>query len=335
MSTLWCRGRLRSTGGPGTARSQIVNNAVMDRFAAMQIFVKVADTGSFTAAAAALDLPKGSVSQQVSRLEAHLGVRLLQRSTRRVRLTDDGAAYYARVRALLDDLGELEGGLVDAGRRPRGRLRIDVPAAFAVLWLVPALPDFHARYPDIRIEVGSSDRPVDLIAEGVDCVIRGGDVYDESLVGRPLDRLELFTLASVDYLRARGTPTHPAELREHALVGYFSTVDGGLSSYRFERGDERVALDGPFAASFNDANAYLAAGKAGLGVFQVPAGPWIHDLLATGHVERILADWSAGWLVHTVLYPSRRQLPARVQVFVDWAIERFGRPSDVDRTTAG
>ena len=300
----------------------------MDRFAAMQIFVKVADTGSFTAAAAALDLPKGTVSQQVSRLEAQLGVRLLQRSTRRVRLTDDGAAYYARIRALLDDLDELEAGVADAGRSPRGRLRIDAPSAFAVHALVPALPEFRARHPDIRLEIGSSDRPVDLVAEGVDCVIRGGAVFDESLVGRQLERLERCTLASPAYLAAHGMPTHPDDLRAHALVGYFSTVDGAFSPFEFERagerGIERVVVDGPFQVAFNDANAFLAAGVAGLGVFQAPAGPWVDASLADGRLVRILADWGGGSLTHTILYPSRHQLPARVQVFVEWVLERFG-----------
>ncbi len=296
----------------------------MDRFDAMRIFVRVADTGSFTAAAAALDLPKASVSQHVARLEARLGVRLLQRSTRRVRLTDDGAAYYARVRALLDDLDELEAGLASASGNPRGRLRIDAPSAFAVHSLVPGLPDFHARFPDIRLEVGSSDRPVDLVAEGVDCVIRGGDVFDASLVGRRLERLERWTLASPRYLAARGTPDHPRALADHALVGYFSTVDGAFSPYEFVRGDERIVVDGPFDVAFNDANAFLAAGAAGLGIFQAPAGPWVHDLLETGRIVRILDDWGGSGLVHTILYPSRRQVPARVRVFVDWLLERFG-----------
>jgi LysR family transcriptional regulator for bpeEF and oprC len=309
-----------------------MNNARMDRFDAMQIFLKVADTGSFTAAATALDLPKASVSQQVARLEARLGVRLLQRSTRRVRLTDDGAAYYARISALLEDLGTLESGLSAASRSPAGRLRVDAPSVFVTHALVPALADFRARYPDIRLEIGSGDRVTDLVAEGVDCVIRGGTVFDDSLVGRPLKRLEPVTLASPAYLLEHGTPKHPDELRDHVLVGYFSTVDGALTPFEFERvagrkrgaRRERIVIDGPFPIAFNDTNAFLAAGAAGLGIFQVPAGPWAHALIDEGRAVRILADWSGEGLVHTILYPSRRQLPARVQVFVDWVLERFG-----------
>lgn len=295
----------------------------MDRFTSMQVFVKVVDAGGFTAAALALDLPKASVSQHVSRLEQHLGVRLLQRSTRRVRLTDDGATYYARIRHVLDDVAELEAGLVDARRSPRGRLRIDVPAAFGVHVLAPALPDFRARYPDIRVEIGSSDRPVDLVAEGVDCVIRGGEVFDESLVGRRLESLPIVTLASADYLRRHGTPTHPRQLADHALIGYFSTMTGALSPCEFARGAERVVVDGPFPVAFNDANAFLAAGAAGLGVFQAPAGAWVRSALHEMRLVRLLKGWKSGPLVHTILYPSRRHLPVRVQVFVDWAIERL------------
>lgn len=304
-------------------RSELVNNATMDRFTSMQVFVRVVDTGGFTAAALALDLPKASVSQHVSRLERHLGVRLLQRSTRRVRLTDDGATYYARIRHLLDDVGEIEAGLTDARGSPRGRLRIDVPAAFGVHVLAPALPDFHARYPDIHVEVGSSDRPVDLVAEGVDCVVRGGDVFDESLIGRRLESLPIVTLASTAYLRRHGTPTHPRQLAEHALIGYFSTVTGRFSSYEFERGAERIVVDGPFPVAFNDANAFLAGGTAGLGIFQAPRGAWVRDALRDERLTRILKSWRSGALVHTILYPSRRHLPMRVQVFVDWAIERL------------
>ena len=150
-------------------------------------------------------------------------------------------------------------------------------------------------------------------------------MYDESLVGRRLERIEQHTLASAaGYLKRRGTPTHPRELIDHALIGYFSTVTGSIYPYTFERNGEQVAFAGPFAASFNDANAFLAAGDAGLGIFQAPAGPWVHASVASGRVVRILADWDAGFHVHTILYPSRRQLPARVAVFVAWALERFG-----------
>lgn len=307
----------------------------MDRLTAMAIFVKVAETGSFTAAAAALDLPKATVSEQVSRLEAHLGVRLLQRSTRRVRLTDDGAVYRERIRALLDDVDAIEAGLAGASRRPSGRVRIDVPAAFAVHALAPALPDFRTRFPDIALEVGVTDRPVDLVAEGVDCAIRGGDVFDASLVGRRLECVERWTMAGRDYVAHRGMPSHPDALADHDLVGWFSTVDGTLAPYEFTRDlggrTERIVVDGPFKVAFNDANGFLAAGAAGLGIFQAPLGPWIHAGLADGRLVRLLPEWQAGTHVHTLLYPSRRQVPARVQAFIDWALTTLGQPASNER----
>jgi LysR family transcriptional regulator for bpeEF and oprC len=294
----------------------------MDRLHAMRIFVRVVETGSFTRAAEALDLPKASVSQQVSRLESHLGVRLLQRTTRRVQVTEDGAAYYERALALLDDLEDLESSLATAGRSPRGRLRIDVPSAFGTRVLAPALPEFFARYPGIRLEVGSSDRPVDLLGEGVDCVIRGGEVHDESLIGRRLESLPVHTFATPGYLKRHGVPKHPDDLRRHALIGYFSTKTGRLFPYDFSRDGERIEIDGPFHVAFNDANTFFAAALAGLGIFQMPDGVYAREALETKRIRRILADWTADPLVHTILYPNRR-LSARVQVFVDWALERL------------
>lgn len=296
----------------------------MDRFAAMQIFVRVADTGSFTRAAEALQLPKASVSQHVAGLEAHLGVRLLHRTTRQVRLTDHGRAYYERILKLLGDVGELESGLAAAGRSPSGRLRIDVPAAFGVHMLVPALPDFRARYPDIQLEIGSSDRPVDLLGEGVDCVIRGGEVHDDSLIGRSLGTLRTATFASPEYLRRHGTPKHPHDLRAHALIGYFSTRTSRMFPFDFTRKGERIEIDGPFPVAFNDANTYLAAGAAGLGVLQSPLGAPTATFIANGQLKRVLTGWTAEPLAHTILYPSRRHVPERVRVFVDWALERLG-----------
>jgi LysR family transcriptional regulator for bpeEF and oprC len=278
-------------------------------------------------AAEALQLPKASVSQQVARLEAHLGVRLLHRTTRRVRLTEDGRAYHERILKLLDDVSDLESGLAAAGRTPTGRLRIDVPAAFGVHMLVPALPEFCARYPGIQLEIGSSDRPVDLVAESVDCVIRGGDVHDESLVRRRLRTLQTATFASPDYLRGHGTPRHPDDLRAHALIGYFSSSTGRTFPYDFSRHGERIEIDGPFHVAFNDANTFLAAGAAGLGVLQAPLGEPTRGFVRSGQLKRVLAGWTAEPLVHTILYPSRRHLSERVRVFIDWAMERLGQPA--------
>lgn len=296
----------------------------MDRLLSMQVFARVVESGSFTRAAGLLDLPKASVSQHLARLEAHLGVRLLHRTTRRLRLTEDGAAYYERARHLLDDLDELESGLGKAHRAPRGRLRIDAPASFCRHVLVPALPDFFARYPDILLEVGSSDRPVDLLQEGVDCVIRGGEVHDDSLIGRRLNHFEVITCAAPDYLARFGQPRHPEELRQHALVGFFSAKTGRTFPYDFERDGQRIEIDGPWRLTLNDADSFVAAGLAGLGVMQAVRSQLLDKFLAAGRLQRLLADWQVEPLEQHILYPSRRHLSARVRVFVDWAVARLG-----------
>lgn len=296
----------------------------MDRLAAMRVFISVVDAGSFTRAGQALGLAKASVSHQVAQLEAHLRVRLLHRTTRQLRLTEDGAIYYERAKQLLEDCDELDAALPGAARKASGRLRIDVAAAFGVHLLVPALPDFFKRYPDIHLQIGSTDRPVDLLAEGVDCAIRGGTVFDESLIGRPLRPLAGLTVASAVYLRRHGVPKHPRDLDKHALIGFFSPRDGRSFSYDFARESERIEIDGPFVATFNDANNFLAAGVAGLGIFQAPLTPYLEGHLASGALKRILKDWHVDPLPQTILYPGRRYQPARLRVFVDWALERFG-----------
>lgn len=296
----------------------------MDRFQSMQIFVRVVESGSFTRAAEALDLPKASVSAHIARLEAHLDVRLLQRTTRKLSLTEDGRAYFERAQQLLDDLAELESGLSRAARAPRGRLRVDVAAAYGRHVLVPALPDFFKRYPDISLEVGSSDRPVDLIAEGVDCVIRGGDIHDESLLGRRINVFQVVTCAAPGYLRRHGTPRHPHDLHEHRLIGYFSAKTGRVYPMDFAREDERIEIEGPFRIALNDADSYLAAGIAGIGVLQVVRSAWVDRQIREGALKTILGDWSSEPLPQHILYPSRRNLSARVRVFVDWVVETLG-----------
>jgi LysR family transcriptional regulator for bpeEF and oprC len=298
----------------------------MDRIRSYECFVRVVDSGSFTRAAGLLDLPKASVSQHVARLEQHLGVRLLQRSTRRLHLTPDGSACYERARALLDDLADLESGLRAEGRAPRGRLRVDVPAAFGRHALVPALPAFFARHPEIRLELGSSDRPVDLLQEGVDCVIRGGDVHDDSLVGRRLRTLAVATAAAPTYLRGRRRPRHPRDLAEHALIGYFSAKTGRTYAFDFERDGERIEVDGPFRLAVNDADSYLEATLAGLGVAQIVVSAEVARQFDARRLVRLLPEWTAEPLEQHILYPSRRHLAPRLRAFVDWVVERFGEP---------
>lgn len=298
----------------------------MDRFDAMQAFVRVVETGSFTKAAEALQRSKTSVTQQVQQLEARLRVKLLHRTTRQLRLTPEGAAYHERVLRLLADMDDAEASLGGAAASPRGRLRVDVPSPVARLILVPALPDFHARHPEIQLHLGVSDRRVDLIGEGVDCVLRGGELPDSSLVARRIGELAMLACASPGYLQQAGVPEHPDELADprHRIVGFLSARTGRLLPAVLQRGAERRELQARHALAVDDGNAYLAAGLAGLGVLCLPhylAAPH----LARGELVPVFAGWRIAPLPLVLAYPSGRHLSARLQVFIDWVAELMAR----------
>jgi len=239
----------------------------MDRFDAMLAFARVVEAGSFTRAAQTLHMSKTTVTQLVQQLEARLRVRLLNRTTRRVNLTADGAIYYERVLRLLADLDDAESGLSSAARAPSGRLRVDVPSPLARLILIPALPAFHARYPDIQIEMGVSDRMVDLIGEQVDCVIRGGVMRDVSLHARRIGDLQIGMYAAPGYLARAGVPAHPKEIaaEPHRVVGFLGASTGRILTFPMRKGKEEVDIQGRAILAVDDGNAYLEAGLAGLG----------------------------------------------------------------------
>ena len=237
----------------------------MDRFLAMRAFLRVVDSGSFTAAAEALGMPKATLTRGVQELEAHLRTQLLNRTTRRVGVTPDGALYYDRASRLLAELEEVESGLQQQGRAPHGKLRVDMPGSIARQFVIPALADFYARYPDIELELGAGDRPVDLVAERVDCVLRGGEIHDPTLVARRVGEFELLLCASPGYLARYGRPSHPAELNEPRFptLRYFSSRTGQVIPDFFKRGAERVEVIGHPRLAVNDGDAYIAAAMAG------------------------------------------------------------------------
>lgn len=293
----------------------------MDRFEAMRAFARVVETGSFTKAAHTLQLGRTRVTELVQQLEAHLRVRLLNRTTRRVNLTAEGEAYYPRVMRLLADLEETEGSLSTATSVPRGRLRIDVPSPFARLLLVPALPEFHARYPDIELQIGVSDREVDLIGDNVDCVIRGGTPDVLSLVARPIGELHFGVHAAPAYLQRHGTPTHPQELEgtHHLTVGFLRPRTGRTRRFALQRGEEKLEVQGRHAIAIDDGDAYLAAGLAGLGIICVPdymAAPHA----ARGELVRLFADWQLQAMPMHVMFPPSRHVSQRLRVFMDWVV---------------
>jgi LysR family transcriptional regulator, regulator for bpeEF and oprC len=294
----------------------------MDRLQAMEVFVRVVDTGNFTRASEALRMPKATVTTLVQNLESHLGAKLLNRTTRRVNVTPDGAAYYERCIRILAEVEDAESALGRTKSSPRGRLRVDVPVTFGRRVLVPALPEFLARYPEIRLEVGCSDRPVDLLEEGVDCVVRGGVQPDSTLVARRVGLVEFITCATPTYLQRHGIPLHPHDLAQHRCVNYFSSKTGRTFGWDFSKDGERIdlQLDGPVA--LNDGEAYLEAGLAGLGIVQAAAF-MVNDALASGRLTRVLAGWETEPLTVWIMYPQNRHLSAKVRVFVEWIADLF------------
>lgn len=294
----------------------------MDRFDAMQAFVRVVEARSFSKAAQTLGVGNATVTQLVQQLEARLQVKLLHRTTRRVNVTADGAVYYERAARLLADLDDAETSLSAAARLPRGRLRVDVPSPFARSVLIPALPAFHARYPGIQIDMGVSDRMVDLIGENVDCVVRGGPIANESLVARRIGELPLGVFASPGYLERAGLPAHPAELEadHHSVVGFTSSRTGKLYPLVMGRDGQDVEVHARYILAVDDGNAYLAAGLAGLGVLWLPeymASPH----LARGELQRLFGDWHIQPMPMYVAYPPNRHVSAKLRVFIGWMVE--------------
>lgn len=302
----------------------------MDRFDAMQAFARVVEVGSFTKAAETLHMSKTSVTQLVQQLEARLRVKLLNRTTRKVNVTADGAVYYERVVRLLADLDDAETSLSSASALPRGRLRVDVPSPLASLILVPALPAFHARYPDIQIDLGVSDRIVDLIGENVDCVVRGGELTDQSLMARRVGDLQLGVYAAPSYLERVGTPAHPRELEDsqHRIVGFLWARTGKALPYAMRREGESVQIQGRYVLSVDDGNAYIAAGLAGLGVL------WLPDYMSKAHLARgelvpLFEDWRLDPMPIYVAFPPNRHISIKVRVFIDWVAELMAQHAPV------
>ena len=231
----------------------------MDKFSAMQAFIRVVEAGTFTKAADSMALPKPRVTRLIQMLETDLQTKLLNRTTRRVTVTADGAAYYERAVRVMGEMDELESSMSHARANPRGRLKVDSSAAVAIPILIPALPDFHAKYPDIRLELGVSDRPVDLLSENVDCVLRGGELTDQSLVARRIGEASLITCATPAYLQRQGVPRHPLDLDDaeagHRLIKYFSPRTGRPYPFVYSRQGEKVEVDGfhQIASSASDA----------------------------------------------------------------------------------
>ncbi|QJE00509.1 LysR family transcriptional regulator [Massilia forsythiae] len=294
----------------------------MNKLQAMEVFVQVVDAGSFTRAAETLQLPKATVSTLIQSLESALSAKLLHRTTRQVTVTTDGAAYYERCLRILSDVRDAEESLSRTRLSPSGRLRVDVPTGLATEVLVPALPAFFERYPDIMLELGSGDRPVDLVEEGVDCAVRGGELFDTSLIARRVGVINFVTAASPGYLARHGVPHHPRDLERHRCVNYFSAKSGRTLDWDFVRGDDKITVPLHGVIALNDSVAYVQAGVAGLGVVQMTDYLMMEHVRA-GRMVQVLPDWTSEPLPVHVVYPQNRHLSAKVRVFVEWVSDLF------------
>lgn len=293
----------------------------MSPFDRMQIFIRVAELTSFTQAAEALGIPKASASNAVQQLEAQLGTRLLHRTTRRVQLTLDGQAYYERCKDLLSDMDELQSMFYQPdGAGLRGRVRIDMSTGMARNVVMPRLPQLLARHPGLAVELSSTERRVDVVREGFDCVLRTGAVVDQSLVARPLGQVPLVNCASPAYLQRYGTPLGLGDLAGHRLVHFVSTLGAASTGFEAQVNGTlvRQPMEGP--VTVNNGEAYLAACLAGLGLIQVPR-LGVVDLLARGELVQVLPHLAAPPMALTLMYANRRNLPRRVRVVMDWLAE--------------
>ncbi|HWX03039.1 LysR family transcriptional regulator [Collimonas sp.] len=289
----------------------------MDRVETMQVFVRVAETGSFTKAADSLGLPRATVSSAVQQLEASLGARLLQRTTRRVHLTQDGSALLERCYQLLSDFEEISGLFKQAPAQASGKLKVDVPSRLARRMIAPALPAFFKLYPEIELELRCTDRAINLIQEGVDCVLRVGQPENSSMVARPLGQFELMNCASPAYLAKHGVPDNPADLARHWAINYISPTTGRSTLWEYSEDGVIVNLEMPSRVAVNNAETYIACCLAGMGLIQVPAYD-VRDHIASGELLEVMPQARAGAMPIYALYPHRRHLSGRVQVFIDW-----------------
>ncbi|HHV4216047.1 TPA: LysR substrate-binding domain-containing protein [Klebsiella pneumoniae] len=294
----------------------------MDRSDAMRAFARVVEAGSFTKAAQTLHMSKTTVTQLIQQLESRLRVRLLHRTTRKLGVTPDGAVYYERVIRLLADMEDAENSLSSAAMTPRGRLRVDVPSPLARLILVPALPAFHARYPDIQIDMGVSDRVVDLIGDNVDCVLRGGQITDQSLIARHVGDLQIGVYVAPSYVERLGAPAHPRELQntDHCIVGFLSSRTSKIDPLVLCSENERIEITGNYVLAVDDGNAYLEAGLVGLGVIALP-NYMAAAHQAVGALIPLFTQWGISPMPLYLAFPPNRHVNAKLRVFIDWIVE--------------
>ncbi len=289
----------------------------MDRLNAMEVFIRVAELASFTKAADSLGVPKGSISTSIQSLESHMGTRLLHRTTRNVSLTQDGQIFYERCKDLLVDVDELETMFQSGKTNISGRIRVDIPIGVAKNVVIPNLAKFLNEYPNIEIELSTTDRRVDIIAEGFDCVVRIGTLSDSGLIAKSLGQLKMINCVSPAYIKAHGEPAKIEELAEHFII-YYATILGARSaSWEYFDGEKYASLKMKSLITVNSSDTYTAACLEGLGIIQVPFAGLKH-YIEDGRLVEVLKNYEAEPMPVSMLYPNRRNQPKRVKVFMDW-----------------
>lgn len=303
----------------------------MDRLTSMEVFVRVVECGSFAGAAAAMNLSRGMVSKHVLALEERLSVRLLNRTTRTLNLTEAGAGYFERCRQIVQDAEEADRAASQLQREPRGDLRINAPMTFGSMHLAPALPDFLCQYPDMSVDLVLNDRVIDLVDEGFDVAIRIARMPDSSLIARKIAPCRMVLCAAPSYLSQFGTPTTAQDLTGHRCLLYSLSASPREWTLSGPDGPVTIRVNGPLRA--NNGQALMDAAVNGLGILMLPtfiAG----DHLADGSLTPILTDFTPQPLTINAVYPHNRHLSAKVRAFVDFMVERFGKTPEWDRWTA-
>ncbi|MEQ5836309.1 LysR family transcriptional regulator [Marinobacter sp. NFXS9] len=295
----------------------------MDRFDAMALFTRIVESRSFTRAANALDIPRATATLAIQQLESRLGVRLLERTTRQVRPTAEGQAFYERCLGLLADLEEAEAELRPVASNPRGVLRVELHGTHASHIVLPRIDEFRSRYPRLDLILTSGDRRVDLVGEGVDCAVRGGVPGDSTLVARRLAVLSQVICASPDYLARMGTPRTPEDLSAHQSVHFVSGYSAPDAALDLVIDGQTVSFNTGGWLAVNDAENYVVGGLRGCGLIQLPRFH-VEAALDRGELVEVLADWEKPAMPIHAVYPHRRQLSPRVRVFVDWMVELYG-----------
>ncbi|WP_372029540.1 LysR family transcriptional regulator [Pseudomonas kurunegalensis] len=292
----------------------------MNKLELLRTFVRVCEVNSFTLAAERLGLPRSTVSEQVRALERLLGTQLFNRTTRRVQATQDGALLYERSKDLLSGMDEIESLFRADDAELAGRLRIDLPTMMARRVIIPALPIFMQRFPQLEVELSCTDRQVDLLREGFDCVMRIGALHDLDVVARPVGQLSMRNCASPAYLARYGMPRTLQDLAGHQLVHYVRTLGARSAGFEYVQGGKLQYQAMAGGVTVNNAEAYSAACLAGLGLIQVPA-VGVDEYLRRGELVSVLENWQAPAMPVSLLYARQRHVPRRVQAFMQWLAE--------------